>query len=162
MDQNPNQDPNQDPNQIPGQIPGQGQDPNQMPNQGQYPNQGPVNPGVPNPFQDQNPSQNPYQYDGAQPSKQAATPIGQDPMVRMLIPVGRSLWAIAAGYLGLCSVVCFPAPLALIIGLIAIRDIRRKPGVHGMGRAIFGVVMGAIFSVVLLIGLISMLYNLGQ
>lgn len=70
----------------------------------------------------------------------------------MLIPVVRSGWAIAAGYLGLFSLVLVPAPVAVIISIIsiisiiAIRDIRRSVGSakvkHGMGRAIFGLVMG--------------------
>jgi hypothetical protein len=71
----------------------------------------------------------------------------------MLLPVGRSWLAIVAGYLGLISVLVLPAPLALLFGVLAIGDIRRsqttdKPK-HGMGRAIFGIIMGAIFTVVL-------------
>jgi hypothetical protein len=63
----------------------------------------------------------------------------------MLLPVGRSFWAIAAGYAGLFAVLFVPAPIALILGIIAIYDIKRHPDRHGMGRAIFGLVMGAIF-----------------
>jgi hypothetical protein len=44
--------------------------------------------------------------------------------------------------LGLFSLICFPAPLALVFGILAIIDIRKHPEKHGMGRAIFGVVMG--------------------
>jgi hypothetical protein len=66
--------------------------------------------------------------------------------MRLLIPVGRSGWAIAAGYLGLFSLVLIPAPIAVIISIIAIRDVRRSKATakvkHGMGRAIFGLVMG--------------------
>lgn len=68
--------------------------------------------------------------------------IGDDAGMRWLLPVGRSGWAIAAGYLGLFSFLLFPAPIALILSLIAIRDMRRNPHRHGMGRAIFGLVMG--------------------
>lgn len=72
--------------------------------------------------------------------------IGDDAGIRLLIPVGRSGWAIAAGYLGLFSLVLIPAPLSVIISIIAIRDIRRSTLTakvkHGMGRAIFGLVMG--------------------
>lgn len=79
--------------------------------------------------------------------------IGDDAGIRLLIPVGRSAWAIAAGYLGLFSMVAFPAPLAVIISVIAIRDIRRSrnsPQVkHGMGRAVFGLVMGIVGSLIL-------------
>ena len=84
---------------------------------------------------------------------------GQDPFLRVVLPVGRSALAIAAGYLGLVSVLMFPAPFALVIGLLAIRDIRRHPEKHGMGRAIFGVVMGGLFTIlllgVLLLGIVS-------
>ena len=86
----------------------------------------------------------------------AAGDIGDDPAMRMLLPVGRSAWAIVAGYLGLFSVVCVFAPFAVIAGVLAIRDIRRNSELHGMGRAIFGLVMGIVFSIVLLIMLFGM------
>jgi len=76
--------------------------------------------------------------------------LGEDAMVRMLIPVGRSGWAIAAGYAGLFAVLFFPAPIALVLGLVAIWDIRKHPKRHGMGRAIFGLVMGAVFTLLML------------
>jgi hypothetical protein len=78
--------------------------------------------------------------------------IGQNAGMRMLMPVGRSGWAIAAGYLGLFSFVACPAPIALIVSIIAIRDIRLHPDRHGMGRAIFGLVMGILGTIVLVIG----------
>jgi hypothetical protein len=67
-----------------------------------------------------------------------------DPMMRMLLPVGRSSWAIAAGYLGLFSFLVLPGPLALGAGILAVRDIRKNSHLHGMGRAIFGIVMGGL------------------
>jgi hypothetical protein len=69
-----------------------------------------------------------------------------DPVARMIIPIGRSGWAIAAGYLGLLSPLPVFAPLALATGVLALRDIRRDPKKLGKGRAIFGIVMGALFS----------------
>jgi len=92
----------------------------------------------------------PIQY--ASPPSYYAPPspdIGQDAGMRMLLPVGRSGWAIAAGYLGLLSFVAIPAPLALIVSIIAIMHMKRNPKVHGMGRAIFGLVMGIIGSAAL-------------
>ena len=84
----------------------------------------------------------------------AQKPLGEDAGVRMLLPVGRSGWAIAAGYLGLFSVLgCF-APFALIVSIIAIRDIRAHPDRHGMGRAVFGLVMG-ILGCIILAGMIT-------
>ena len=72
---------------------------------------------------------------------------GDDAGMRMLLPVGRSGWAIAAGYLGLISVLMFPAPFAILCAVLAIRDIRKNPEKHGMGRAIFGLVMGVLGAV---------------
>jgi hypothetical protein len=70
--------------------------------------------------------------------------------MRMILPVGRSAFAIIAGYLGLFAVLMFPAPLALLFGILAVRDINHHPEKHGMGRAIFGIVMGVLGSLVLL------------
>jgi hypothetical protein len=78
-----------------------------------------------------------------------AADIGQDAGMRMLLPVGRSGWAIAAGYLGLFSFVVLPGPLALIVSIIAIVHMKRNPKVHGMGRAIFGLVMGILATALL-------------
>lgn len=75
---------------------------------------------------------------GAPPSKKD---MGQNAGWRLLLPVGRSGWAIAAGYLGLFSVLVIPAPFALLCGILAIRDIQKNPQKHGMGRAIFGIIM---------------------
>jgi len=70
--------------------------------------------------------------------------LGDDAGIRMLLPVGRSGWAIAAGYLGLFSIMpCFGI-VAVIVGLVAVRDIRKHPEKHGLGRAYFGVIVGAL------------------
>jgi hypothetical protein len=79
--------------------------------------------------------------------------VGDSAAMRALLPVGRSWWAIAAGYLGLGAIVLYPAPLALLTGLLAVVDIRRHPERHGMGRAVFGILMGAVGSVLLLLWL---------
>jgi len=85
--------------------------------------------------------------------------IGDDAGMRMLLPVGRSLWAIAAGYLGLFSILgCF-GPLAIIISAVAIYDMKKHPEKHGMGRAIFGLVMGILGSIGLAIGLVAWASN---
>jgi hypothetical protein len=84
-----------------------------------------------------------------------ARPIGEDAGIRMLLPVGRSVWAIAAGYLGLFSVLLIPAPLALIVSIIAIRDIKKHPDRHGMGRAIFGLIMGVLGTIFLVVMMVS-------
>lgn len=75
-------------------------------------------------------------------------------VLRALLPIGRSGWAIAAGYLGLLSVLMIPAPLALLTGIMAVADIRKHPEKTGMGRAILGIAAGGICSLLLLAMLI--------
>lgn len=70
--------------------------------------------------------------------------LGDDAAMRWLLPVGRSPWAIAAGYLGLFSILVVFAPLAIITGVVAIHQIKRNPDLHGMGRAIFGILAGTV------------------
>jgi hypothetical protein len=82
--------------------------------------------------------------------------LGEDAGIRLLLPVGRSFWAIAAGYFGLFAVLVFPAPIALILGIVAIYDIKRHPDRHGMGRAVFGLVMGILFTAMLAIIIVAM------
>jgi hypothetical protein len=82
--------------------------------------------------------------------------IGDDAAVRMLLPVGRSGWAIAAGYLALFSLLCLPSPLALFCGIMAVREIRRDSTKHGMGRAVFGIIMGGIGTALLLLWLVAL------
>jgi hypothetical protein len=83
--------------------------------------------------------------------------IGDDAGMRLLLPVGRSGWALAAGYLGLISVLLLPAPLAVLCGILAIRDIKKHPDRHGMGRAIFGLVLGGLGTVLLVAMLVGLM-----
>ena len=78
--------------------------------------------------------------------RRRAKQLGEDAGMRMLLPVGRSPWAIVAGYAGLLSIIPIFAPLALLTGAVAIFDIKNNPEKHGMGRAIFGLVMGLLFT----------------
>jgi hypothetical protein len=85
--------------------------------------------------------------------------MGADPVVRALLPVGRTPLSIVAGYLGLLSIMCIPSPIALAVGIWAVIDLRKRPGMHGMGRAVFGVVMGAIGTVAMLFWLVAALFG---
>ena len=82
-----------------------------------------------------------------------------DPVMRALLPIGRSGWAIAAGYLGLFSLLVIPAPFALICGILAVRDIRRNPQKHGMGRAVFGIILGGLGTLVIIVLLVNTLLS---
>ena len=83
--------------------------------------------------------------------RSAAAPepgIGEDAGMRLLLPVGRSGWAIAAGYLGLFSFLVVFAPICLVVSIVAALHLRRNPKLHGWGRTIFGLVMGGLGTVI--------------
>lgn len=83
-------------------------------------------------------------YTGAVAPPPAAAP-SNDAAIRMLVPVGRSGWAIAAGYLGLVGWLLFPlAPVALICAELGRREIRSNEAKHGMGRVVVGYIGGAL------------------
>jgi len=73
---------------------------------------------------------------------------GESAGVRMLIPVGRSGLAIAAGYCGLVSL--FPcigmliAPVAIVLAVMAHRRLRKDARLHGMGRVVFAYIAGGL------------------
>ena len=102
----------------------------------------------------------PQTSSGSEPPPLPIQPkIGDDFGVRLLLPVGRSGWAIAAGYLGLFSLILLPAPIAIVVSVMALRDIKKhqfdQHPKYGKGRAIFGMVMGVIGTVMLVLLLIS-------
>jgi len=80
---------------------------------------------------------------GAKP-EQPATP----GVERYLIPVGRSGYAMAAGYLGLLSIFLVFAPFAILFGVLAVIDINKHPHKLGMVRAVTGISMGTLFTLV--------------
>ncbi len=71
-----------------------------------------------------------------------------DASMRMVLPVGRPASAIAAGYLGLFSVLPFFGILAIAVSLFALRTLKRNPHLSGRGRAYFGLVMGLLFTLI--------------
>jgi hypothetical protein len=83
-------------------------------------------------------------FDGRQwTAHVAALPVPQrDRSMEALLPVNRSGLAIAAGYAGLFAILLVFAPVALVLGVLALRDLATKPTVGGRGRAWFGVVAG--------------------
>jgi hypothetical protein len=91
----------------------------------------------------------------SQPAVGVASDDADDPVLRWLVPVGRSGWSVAAGYAGLFALLVLPAPLALLLGVVAVLDLRRRPGRRGMGRAVFGLVMGLLGSIVLAVVLVA-------
>jgi Domain of unknown function (DUF4190) len=82
---------------------------------------------------------------------------------RALLPVGRPMSAIAAGYLALFSilpVIGLPAAvLALVLGIIALKKIGADPSLSGKGRAWFGIVMGGVMTVVSLVAVVAIVIS---
>lgn len=74
-----------------------------------------------------------------------------DATIRALLPVGRRPLALVAGYVGLLSFLLLPSPLAILMGVLAVRDLNRHPGSHGMGRAVFAIVAGALGTLTMII-----------
>jgi hypothetical protein len=77
---------------------------------------------------------------------------------RMLLPVGRPVSAIAAGYCGLIGIVpmCgLPFSIAAVVcGIVALGTIGKNPELSGKGRAWFGIILGllaTLFSLFLLV-----------
>ncbi len=79
--------------------------------------------------------------------------------LQMLLPVGRTPWAIAAGYLGLFCF-CVPllaGPLAIFCGVMGLRAIKKDPKLLGAGRCWFGIVTGTIGLMVFVCGVLIFL-----
>ena len=85
-----------------------------------------------------------------------------DPGLGWLVPINLSGWAIASGYLGLLS--CFPlvgvlfGVGAIVTGALALQAIRRDPEKGGLGRAIFGIVLGSLGTIGWVLALIVILF----
>jgi hypothetical protein len=69
---------------------------------------------------------------------------------RMIMPIGRTPLSIVAGYVAFFSILLVPAPISLTLGICALVQLQNRPASYGRGRAIFAVVMGAIFTPVLM------------
>ena len=91
-------------------------------------------------------------------SEPAPTPQA-DESLRWMLPVGRSGWAVAAGYVALLAMFAWPVGIvSLALGVYALHDIARravgpKP-VAGRSRAWFAIVVGVAASVLMVVWLV--------
>ncbi|MFO0799174.1 MAG: DUF4190 domain-containing protein [Gemmataceae bacterium] len=100
-------------------------------------------------YDDAPPRRRPRRDDGDEEDdrpRRRRRPPPTDDGLQYVVPVNTNVLAILAGYAGLVSILCFPAPFALLLGVLALRQLNRNPGQHGKGRAIFGIVMGVLFT----------------
>ncbi len=79
--------------------------------------------------------------------------------LQFIVPTGRtSASSLAAGYLGLFGIVVLPlAPAALVLGILGVRDLRKNPEKNGWGRAITGIALGGLMTLIALAMLLSLL-----
>jgi uncharacterized protein DUF4339 len=77
--------------------------------------------------------------------------VPNDDGLRHVLPVGRSGWAIAAGYLGLFSIFPIVSFAGLAVSIIAARDLKRHPEKLGWGRVITGLILSSLFSLLWLV-----------
>lgn len=87
------------------------------------------------------------------PPSSWSTPEHRDRAQEALLPVNRTGLSIAAGYVGLLSILIVPSPVAVALGIMALLDLRKHPGMAGHGRAWFAIIAGSLGTV----GLIAIL-----
>lgn len=71
---------------------------------------------------------------------------------RMLLPVGRPVSSIAAGYCALFGVIPLlglPFSIAAVVcGVVALNAIKKDPELSGSGRAWFGIILGGLMTLI--------------
>ncbi len=87
-----------------------------------------------------------------------ATSPSDDHLVHLL-PVKRSGWAIAAGYLGLFSVIPPVCYVGLAISIYAARHLKRHPDKLGWGRVTTGLALSGLFSIVWTISIYELFHR---
>lgn len=75
--------------------------------------------------------------------------------MRYMIPCGRPFSALAAGYLGLLSVIPIFAPFAILTGVLGLKAIKKDSSLTGSVRCWFGIIAGALSILICLLLLIS-------
>lgn len=72
--------------------------------------------------------------------------------LKWLVPINVSPYAVVSCYSGLLGLFLFlPSIIAIPFGIIALRDLKRKPYLSGKGRAWFGLITGSIPFVIFLV-----------
>lgn len=79
-----------------------------------------------------------------------------------MLPVGRSGLAIAAGYLGLFSMIPLVSFVGLAVSILAARDLKHHPDRLGWGRVITGLVLSSLFSLLHLVWFVGAFARAGR
>ena len=86
-----------------------------------------------------------------QPTPQVVAPPPQAPQtpernraLEFVVPINRSGWSIAAGYVALFNIPFFvTAPFALLLGIVGLVDLSKHPTRAGRGRCWFAIIYSA-------------------
>ena len=74
--------------------------------------------------------------------------IGQiEEELHLVLPMGTPISAIIAGYLGLVSVLILPAPFAVVMGFVGLRQIKKGGKRYGKARCWVGIILGGIVTI---------------
>jgi len=106
------------------------------------------------------PSPNPWDGQHGVPAWNAQPPTktAGDRALEWTIPINRSGLAVAAGYVALLSFpILVAGPVGVLLGVLALRDLRRNPERLGRGRAWFAIVYGGLGTALLVYLLVSFL-----
>jgi hypothetical protein len=103
---------------------------------------------------DQNPYQPPHAPGPSGPQHGYPGAPRPNQELEYVVPVNVSGLAFLAGYMGLAAALCVPAPLALLLGILALKDLEKHPEKSGKGRAWFAIVAGALGTLLLVVGVI--------
>ena len=83
------------------------------------------------------------------PTQSAKEKSTEQKVLEWTVPINRSPWALAAGYVALFS---FPfiilGPIAVALGIVGLNDAKKRQK-RGKGRSIFAIVYGGIATFVL-------------
>jgi len=87
------------------------------------------------------------------PASQVPGFIPSEQGLQFLVPTARtSRPAMAAGYLGIFAFFFPPMGVAaLVLGILGVRDLKKHPEKNGWGRAITGIVLGALVTIAMLV-----------
>jgi hypothetical protein len=86
-------------------------------------------------------------------------PSRSEQSLKWLVPINVSPYAVVSCYSGLFGflfcILVVPSLLAIVMGVLALSDLKKNPHLSGKGRAWFGLVTGSLSLVIALIILIS-------
>ena len=95
------------------------------------------------------------------PASQIPGMMASEGGLQFIVPTGRtSQSSLAAGYLGLFGLVFCPlGPAALVFGILGVRDLKKHPEKNGWGRAITGIVLGALTTIGMALWVLQIIFS---